>query len=228
MKNKSEHIFYNLSANNIDYVKARNQKIYDVLKSNINNLTKNKILDVACGRGELLKLLFNEGIECQGLDYDINCVNLTKKYTKCLKGDANTVDNFFSKEFDIVICSHFLEHTENPREMINKLSNVSKKYLLIAVPNLAQLITLEHKKPEYVNRGHFFGWDHSHFKTFIEVQCKHKIVAWGCDQVILPFRPIWKKIPLINWLFRRVELNILPKFLPFLSSSIIALIEINK
>jgi ubiquinone/menaquinone biosynthesis C-methylase UbiE len=227
-KIKSQHIVYEPPPINKDYINVRINVILKMLTENIKNISKMKILDVASGRGELLKSLTSHGMNAEGIDFDKKCVELSNKHSKCTYGNALEVDNYFSNnQFDLVVCSHFLEHTENPKIMVERLKKISKQYILLIVPNLAQFITLEHSKPSYVTKGHLCGWDHGHFKTFLEIHCNLKVVNWACDQVIIPGRPLWQKIPLLRNFLRFFETRILPLIFPYVSNSIIALCKKN-
>jgi|GEM_PF-1020185 len=187
-----------------------------------------KILDLACGRGELLRLLAEDHYNVIGLDSDPNCVQSSQQYAQCLLGDGLLIDNLFHEnEFDLVVCSHFLEHTENPKVVVEKIKYVSNRYIVLLVPNLAQFITLEHKAPRYVTPGHLHGWDPGHFKTFLELHCSLKIIKWESDQVIIPGRPLWRRYKFIHSIIRKLETKILPKVFPYISNSLIVLCEKN-
>jgi len=197
---------------------------------------KPRVLDVGCGRGELLQELSNLGFECYGLDVDENCVELSKKYGHVVQCSAEEVDVKFSKNFfNVVILSHVLEHMDNPMEIAKKISYVSSKYIVIAVPNLAEPNLLygtavrkflrsfgREFNPSSINKGHKFGWDPSHLKTFLEYSCGLKILKWKVDRVVI----VPAIIPtLLEYVRLRdfLEVRLLPKFFPFWSHSLMGL-----
>ncbi len=55
---------------------------------------------------------------------------------------------FPDNSFDTIICLDVLEHLENIHEMFDKIANLSKKWILISLPNpMAALIEALEKKP---------------------------------------------------------------------------------
>jgi 2-polyprenyl-3-methyl-5-hydroxy-6-metoxy-1,4-benzoquinol methylase len=74
---------------------------------------------------------------------DITHVEVTDIEEKCLKfwdarklyGWVGPEDNSFKSKYDIVISSHVLEHVDKPLSFIQKLFNITKKRLIIAIPD---------------------------------------------------------------------------------------------
>ena len=128
------------------------------------------------------------------------------------------------KYFDLVVCSHVLEHMENPKAAIDVLQRVSAKWILIAVPNLARLANFMIREARLVNKGHMVGWDCHHLRTFLEVQCGLNIVEWIQDGVTLP--PLRNKFIYDSKLLYFVEYKLLPLLMPQQGNSLIVLCEI--
>lgn len=106
------------------------------------------ILDVGCGNGAFINTLsttFPDKFErIVGLDPSIEAL----KYVKPQKIN-NSIDSipFESESFDLVSCLEVLEHLQEQEfcKGIGELQRVSKKYILISVPNnenLAQALVL--------------------------------------------------------------------------------------
>lgn len=187
---------------------------------------KTKVLDIGCGRGEIMRELFEAGYECFGVDFDMECVKMSQKYGSVVSCDISSIQKVFKNNFfDIVILSHVLEHTFNPTEIIEKIKSISQKYILIAVPNLCSTSTfyqyLRKHDPSYVNKGHKFGWDPGHLKTFLECICNLRILKWKPDRIIIPSRisRLFKFFGVQDFL----ELNVLPRYFPLLSNSLIVI-----
>ena len=69
------------------------------------------------------------------------------------KLDAGLVSTTFAEDsFDFTVCSHVLEHLENPVEVLNQISKVTKGPIIIAVPNLARLTNFFLRKPSMLTR----------------------------------------------------------------------------
>ncbi len=110
-----------------------------------------KILDVGCGRGEIIRECARRDIFAVGIDYSLAAISLAKKalldnqnsYTKyvfLLLGDVNELP-FQSNYFDRVIMSDVIEHIEMAR-LTKALSEVKRilkpggKLLIHTMPNL--------------------------------------------------------------------------------------------
>jgi ubiquinone/menaquinone biosynthesis C-methylase UbiE len=92
----------------------RAEKIYE----NYKGFLEGKILDVGCAESYIKKYISDyTGI-------DIEEVNLEKEKIP-----------FSDNTFDLVLCSHVLEHIENIDIVFKELLRVSKKYVLILLPN---------------------------------------------------------------------------------------------
>lgn len=223
---KTEHINLNIPEETKDY--------HNVLRAAIVKLVRYcqheqqqediKILDVGCGRGELLYDLTCLGTSVQGVDMEDRCVLLSQEFAPVHKGSIYDLQNIFPpNSFEIVIASHVLEHLENPQRAIDMMKNVSAKYLIIAVPNLAEFRNLRWRQsdPGFVNRGHKSGWDAAHLNTFLHYSCGLNIVKWQPDRVYVHrfLRPFLRPFSLLTVIQDRW----LPLRLPYQAHSLIAL-----
>ena len=107
------------------------------------------ILDVGCGEGFTLNRLKEKGIgkQLEGLEYLQTAIQLGKKTYPDIKIIQGSIYELPYKDnsFDLVLCTEVLEHLEEQKKALKELVRVSKKYLVISVPNepffmLAQLI----------------------------------------------------------------------------------------
>ncbi len=123
-----------------------------------------KVLDIACGDGLLLSALAEKGAVVSGVDISEEGVKKCKE-----KGlDVSVVDiateslPFPDQTFDTVIMLDVLEHLYAPEDLLGEAVRVSKKYIIISVPNFnslpARLQVLSGKVPENnrPNKGHVF------------------------------------------------------------------------
>jgi 2-polyprenyl-3-methyl-5-hydroxy-6-metoxy-1,4-benzoquinol methylase len=119
----------------------------------LTNLTAAKkvdsILDVGCGEGFTLNRLREKGIgkKLEGLEHSKDAIALGKKTYPEIKIQQGNIYQLPYKDnsFDLVLCTEVLEHLEEPEKALRELVRVSKKYLVISVPNepffmLAQLV----------------------------------------------------------------------------------------
>jgi len=113
--------------------KERSQEIIKSIPSDVKS-----VLDVGCGNGELVNTIINDYPyrfkRVGGLD--ISCEAL--KYVKSEKylGDVTQLP-FNTLSFDLVISSEVLEHLpyHDLKKGISEIQRVSKKYIIITVPN---------------------------------------------------------------------------------------------
>lgn len=97
------------------------------------------ILDAGCGEGFTMSLLLSSGLRAtmKGIDFSDEAIAIAKKTAPELAiSKASIYELPFKKSsFDLVICSEVLEHLEDPDRAIAEISRVSKKYVLVSVPN---------------------------------------------------------------------------------------------
>jgi len=110
---------------------------------NLLNLIASKkvdlILDVGCGEGFTLNRLKEHGIgkRLEGVEHSTDAISLGKKIypeIKIKQGDIYKLP-YENNSFDLVLCTEVLEHLEEPEKALKELARVSKKYLVISVPN---------------------------------------------------------------------------------------------
>lgn len=157
---------------------------------NLVSLTKAKtvdsILDVGCGEGFTLNRLKENriGKKLEGIEYLQAAIDLGKKTypdIKIVKGDIYELP-YKDNAFDLVLCTEVLEHLEKPQDAIKELVRVSKKYLVISVPNepffmLAQLIRGKNWSRLGNDIEHINHWTILGFPKFVKKNSKVKILA---------------------------------------------------
>lgn len=187
-----------------------------------------RILDVGCGRGELLGMLATRGYRCHGVDFDPVCVELSRKHAEatCCAIEA-LGETFAPASFDVAVLCHVLEHTASPTDVIEAVKRIVRRWIIVAVPNLASTEAfwqaLKPSGPSYVNEGHREGWDAAHLLTFLECTCGLKVRRWEPDRVLVPTR-------VGGWIARAgladlVEVRLLPRLFPRVSNSLVVLCE---
>lgn len=88
------------------------------------------VLDVGCGRGHLLKAYAACGYQVTGCDL-VN--NLDDSATSFIVGSLEKIP-FPDKSFDVVVCSHTLEHVVHLAKAVAELKRVARRQLLVCVP----------------------------------------------------------------------------------------------
>lgn len=191
------------------------------------------VLDIGCGRGELMQRLGSSGYAVQGCDVDKECVTLSSRYGEVLEGDLLDISTAsFPDKFDCVVMSHVIEHTENPREAVTRAASLSKGILVISVPNpyntqdVFRSVARIKIKKRYANPRHLYAWDWVHFKTFIERGCGLEILNYFYDLVELPLPHRGRCYLAERGLLEPLEGKLLRSLFPRFCNSITAAISV--
>jgi len=130
---KKEYGNYYMGLNTI----SRNRKT-DLSEGCIKHILKNidkssqTLLDVGCGKGYFLKRAESLGLKLTGCDI-VDKAEFFGKETKLVKGLIEALP-FKDNHFDVVVCSHTLEHIIDETTSIKELIRVAKKQVIITVP----------------------------------------------------------------------------------------------
>jgi len=94
------------------------------------------VLDVGCGRGNLLRELSRLGCSCHGVERGDFPLDEHLEDVQFYKQDMESID-FADNSFDIVIIWHVLEHLNDPAQTIRTIQRIMRPggLFVIAVPN---------------------------------------------------------------------------------------------
>jgi ubiquinone/menaquinone biosynthesis C-methylase UbiE len=141
---------------------------------NIENV-KGSVLDAACGRGFLLSKIIesNHDVQCYGIDIVLPqeihsfCDDWVVVSRGGMQYKIQTADimnlPFQDNSFDIVLCTHALEHIRDPQKALKELIRISRQRLIIVVPKQREY---KYTIDFHVN---FFPYLYS-FKRFIGIE----------------------------------------------------------
>jgi len=144
---------------------------FGIILKLLKNLKVESVLDVGCGEGFTLNKLSENKIGkiYEGIDYSREAIAIGKKLYPNLdlkQGDVYKLP-YKDESFDLVICSEVLEHLEEPEKGLRELIRVSKKYLLLSVPN-EPLFYFFNYTQWGKDIGHINKWTFLGFKRFIQ------------------------------------------------------------
>jgi 2-polyprenyl-3-methyl-5-hydroxy-6-metoxy-1,4-benzoquinol methylase len=187
-----------------------------------------KLIDVGCGIGRLLVEIHKRcpGLKLTGADIDPECVRIAAENVELEQTIVVTPETDLGEEhrheFDVMVCSHVLEHTFAPADFLKRHLELVKPggvaVLLVPNPVRPDVIFGNITRKHYVNRGHVFTWDRSHWMNFLENILELEVITYSAD-----FVPLGKlaKIPGV----RSLESG-LAKILPWFSFSNIAVVRV--
>ena len=151
----------------------------------IKDLKTNSILDVGCGEGFTLQRLYENkiGKRLEGVDHQGIAIEIGKRIHPKLKLEVGNIYHlpFKAESFDLVICTEVLEHLEEPKKALRELARVSRKYLLLSVPNEPYFMLANFLRGKNISRWgndieHINHWTSKGFERFVEYE-KLKVIS---------------------------------------------------
>ena len=150
---------------------------YSSLISLAKPLKAETILDAGCGEGFTMDKLSKNGVgkKIEGVEYAKEAILLGKKLFPNLifkKGSAYELP-YKDNSFDLVICTEVLEHLKEPAKALKEILRVSKKYLIISVPNEPLFMISNLLRGKNLSRlgndvGHINHWNPLSFKKYLK------------------------------------------------------------
>lgn len=143
------------------------------------------ILDAGCGEGFTLNRIQKENVasKYEGIEFNPQSIKIAKSLYPKLNIKKATIYElpFKDKSFDLVMSTEVLEHLEDPRKGLKELIRVSKKYILISVPNEPFFMGANFIRGKNWSRlgndiEHIQHWTFWQFENFVK-QEKVKILA---------------------------------------------------
>ena len=104
------------------------------------NIQPHSILELGCGSGAVIGELQKRNLAKTyfGIDYSKDAIQLMANHypeIKGMVGDVTQLEKPFDvNHFDILVCSHTIEHLEDPLTFLRGISKLSFDYLIIEVP----------------------------------------------------------------------------------------------
>lgn len=118
----------------------KERKVHLEILSLLNVKPGKKILDVACGWGELLAIAEEKGLTTFGIDISKEAIKLAKNRLQNGKLKVAKAEKlpFQNNTFDYLVCIGSLEHFDSPEVAIKEMARVIKPdgKIFIRVPNL--------------------------------------------------------------------------------------------
>lgn len=163
------------------------------------------VLDIGCGDGSLAKLLKAGGREVDGIS--ISPSELEKAGAVLRKGYLYNLELGLPKEipddhYDMVICSHVLEHVAYPDAVLKDIRRVLRPggQFIVALPNL-----FHYRSRWQLLRGNFKTedagiWDYTHMRWYTFQSAQDLLGKYGFQLLVatvtgeVPFNSVLKRI----------------------------------
>jgi 2-polyprenyl-3-methyl-5-hydroxy-6-metoxy-1,4-benzoquinol methylase len=148
------------------------------------------VLDAGCGEGFTMNKLLKNGVGgiIEGIENKEDAIFLGKKlYPNLTIKKASIYElPYKDRSFDLVVCTEVLEHLKEPEKALKEMLRVSKKYLIISVPNEPFFMLANFLRGKNISRlgsdpGHINHWSSFGLKNFLEKN------GLKIDEVRLPF-----------------------------------------
>ncbi len=135
------------------------------------------ILDIGCSQGDISYKLSEICKEVVGIDYNFkSIINAKNKYIKnnlnflCM--DASEYLLKSEKKFEVMICSHIIEHLEDPKNFLRSYKNYFKK-IYIEIPDFDNTYVniLRNKigiQPHYSDTDHVFEFSRDELENIFK------------------------------------------------------------
>ncbi|KKQ27326.1 MAG: hypothetical protein A3H17_04220 [Candidatus Levybacteria bacterium RIFCSPLOWO2_12_FULL_37_14] len=152
------------------------KNFYSSLISLIKPLKAESILDAGCGEGFTINKLKENGIgkKIEGMEYSKEAISFGKKLFPHLTIKQGSVYDLPYKDnsFDLIICTEVLEHLEYPIRALKEMLRVSKKYLVISIPNEPLFMISNFLRGKNLSSlgndvGHINHWNPLSFKKYL-------------------------------------------------------------
>jgi len=140
----------------------------------------NSVCEVGVGEGELLKIVYKKypKVKLFACDLSKNEISKAKENLKNIPvnysiQNAEDLSEYKDNQFDLVICCEVLEHLKNPSKALRELKRISKKYVIVSVPNEPIWRILNMVRGKYLSDfgntpGHLNHWNIFSFSRFIK------------------------------------------------------------
>ena len=142
--------------------------IIEIVNNLIINQNINKILDIGCGHGLLLKelKLIHPNLELNGADI-YNFSELNQHNINYYQLDLNRSFDNLNDSYDLIISSEVIEHLENPHNFIQTICKLlvknKKGYIILTTPNIESITSII----SFILRGYHSAFGPSDYPAHI-------------------------------------------------------------
>ena len=167
--------------------------------------TVSTVLDIGCGRGDNAKHLKDRGKVVDGITISEKELELATQYLRTgvlFNVESGLPDAIKGNKYDVIICSHILEHLQNPGKLLDDIRGVMSEHsiFIVALPNIMHYRSrLELVKGNFVYEESGI-WDNTHVKWYTFQSAQELLSTHGL-QIIKA--DVTGEIPLLS-IFKRL------------------------
>lgn len=182
--------------------KTRTQSFVFRHKKALELIKGSKVLDIGSGDGIFLEALRKRGVTAKGVDISEEAVKKCQARgfeAVCHDVSAGKLP-FKDDEFDEVVMLDILEHLYLPEQLLGEARRVSRKYIVLGVPNFnslpARVQMLLGRVPEnnIHSQGHIYWFN---YEVLVEMLARHKLKL-----VTLGTNVFWENNMFVGWLMK--------------------------
>jgi ubiquinone/menaquinone biosynthesis C-methylase UbiE len=153
---------------------------FDDIKTMMSTIDFETIYEVGCGNGYVTQFIKNNfsNAEIKAIDINSDKIDVAKARVKDVEFSVGNIYNinYDDATFDLVISTEVLEHLENPISALQELLRVSKKYIIVSVPNepfyrMTNVVRFMYLKELGNTPGHINHWSKNAFIKFANKIC---------------------------------------------------------
>ncbi len=142
------------------------------------------LIDVGCGEGMMAAQLHNAfpSLQIMGVDFSEKAVRQAQKTCTGVSFKTGSIYNLDMEDEseDIAICSEVLEHLQEPDRGLDELLRVTRKSLILSVPNepffrMGNLLTLNNISRLGEPKSHIQHWTARGFVKWLEEKTKYPL-----------------------------------------------------
>jgi SAM-dependent methyltransferase len=157
---------------------------FKTLAKEVKKTDANNILDAGAGEGFTLNYLRKRkiGRKHEGIDFLKVAVDIGKKIHPYIKLREESIYKlpYKNNSFDLVMSTEVLEHLENPEKGLKEIVRVSRKYVLLSVPNEPIFMLSNLLRAKNVSRfgndiEHINHWSFIGFESFVKENAGAKL-----------------------------------------------------
>jgi len=157
-------------------IHSKGVEYYQIPKSHLNFILESvplngHLLDVGCGKGELVSILCSKGYVVTGLDISIEAVSSAKKNVPNAKFECIDAETFeLVDKYNVVFLNLVLQFLKEKYSFLEKIKKVSEK-VVVVVPVLIEGVTHDEKSLR-------IGMDKVHLDNLLNKIFSQKIVLF--------------------------------------------------